>query len=122
MANGDKLGRKEEVAIAALLGEPTVEAAAQKAGISSRTLRTWMAQEGFAKAYKAARAAVVDNALAGLQRAGDEAVATLVRNMTCGEYAVEIRAARTVLELTTKLRESNEFEDRLREIEARMKG
>ena len=39
--HGDKLSRKQEQAIAALLAEPTIEAAAPKADIGLTTLKNW---------------------------------------------------------------------------------
>lgn len=120
--HGDKIGRKAEAAIAALLSEPTVEKAAEKAGVGYRTLKGWLADPAFASAYRAARAAVLDEALAALTRCSSEAVEALRRNLVCGDEAVEVRAAKTALELLLKLEEHSEFDGRLAAVEAAMKG
>jgi hypothetical protein len=53
--HGEKLTRKQEDAIAALLDAPTVAAAAGKAGIGERTLRRWLRIAEFQSAYRRER-------------------------------------------------------------------
>ena len=48
--------RKQEQAIAALLTETTIEAAATVCGVSLRTLKRWLADDGFQREYRAAGA------------------------------------------------------------------
>jgi hypothetical protein len=98
--HGQKRGRHEEDAIAALLSEPTVEAAAKRVGISESTLLRWMA-----------------GAIGRLQQASTQAVDALVRNLTCGIPAVEVGAAKAVFELTAKGMEQLDFAERLAAIE-----
>jgi hypothetical protein len=50
-----KCPRQAEAAIAALLAEPTIEAAARKAGISESTLLRWLQEPAFKAAFRAAR-------------------------------------------------------------------
>ena len=49
--HGEKLTRKQEQAVAALLEQPTVLRAATVAGVSERTLRLWLKDPGFKAAY-----------------------------------------------------------------------
>ena len=53
--HGEKRSRKTEQFIAALLTEPTVEAAAKKAGIGDVTAWRWMNDRAFADQYREAR-------------------------------------------------------------------
>jgi hypothetical protein len=76
--HGEKKGRKAELAIAALLAEPTVEAAAAKAGVSTHTLKNWLADPAFRAAYRRARREVVEGAVGRLQAACGLAVETLL--------------------------------------------
>jgi hypothetical protein len=76
--HGEKLGRKWEQAIAALLAEPTVGAAAGKAGVSYRTLKGWLALPEFLRAYRRARREVLEAAVGRLQAAAGQAVDTLL--------------------------------------------
>jgi hypothetical protein len=75
--HGEKLSRKQEQAIAALLGELSVRAAAEKVGVNECTLRNWLKQPAFASAYRAARRQIVEVAVAGLQRLTLQAVEQL---------------------------------------------
>src|SRR5262245_22431800 len=91
--HGEKLSRKQEQAIASLLAESSIEAAARSIKISTRALKSWMAQPAFASAYRQARRAVVDEAIAVLQKLTFTATLALGRNLTCGVPASEIKAA-----------------------------
>jgi hypothetical protein len=115
--NGGKRPQREELAIAALLSEPTVEAAAKRAGISESTLLRWMAEPVFREQYRAARRAVVEGAIGRLQQASTQAVDALARNLTCGNPAVEVGAAKAIFELTAKGMEQLDFAERLEAIE-----
>ena len=53
--HGEKLTRKQEQAVAALLEQPTVLRAATAAGVSERTLRLWLKDPGFKAAYPGSR-------------------------------------------------------------------
>jgi hypothetical protein len=68
---GDKLTGRQAAALAALLAEPTVQAAAVKAGIGERTLQRWLRDPGFISEFRAARRQLVEGAVARLQRACD---------------------------------------------------
>jgi hypothetical protein len=73
--HGGKRPRREDAALAALLAEPTIEAAAATAGISKSTLLRWLAEPDFRTRYRDARRQVVEHAVSGLQQATGEAVA-----------------------------------------------
>lgn len=116
--HGEKLSRYQESAISALLTEPTVAEAAEKAGVSERTLRRWLSDSPeFVGAYRRARLQVVEAAISHLQQASAEAVATLRRNMDCGNPHAEIRAALGVMDLSIKGAELLDLEARIEELE-----
>jgi hypothetical protein len=96
--HGEKRSRRAEVAIAALLTEPTVEQAAAKAGVSHRTLKGWLRQPRFLAAFRRAQREILDRTVAQLVAVSGEAVQTLRRNLACGKPAAEIRAAGAILE------------------------
>jgi hypothetical protein len=64
--------------VAALLSEPTLEAAAAKAGISTKTLKAWLKRPRFQAAYRQARRELVEGAIGRIQAATGQAVDTLV--------------------------------------------
>ena len=76
--HGEKLSRKQDQAIAALLGAPTVAAAAVQAGVGERTLRRWLKEPGFLAAYRNARRELVEGAVGRVQAAAGQAVDMLL--------------------------------------------
>jgi hypothetical protein len=66
--HGAKFSRKMEAAVAALLTQPNVDAAARTAGISVATLMRWQKEPEFQKAYREARRAAFGQAIARLQQ------------------------------------------------------
>jgi hypothetical protein len=115
--HGDKLSRKWEAAIAALLAEPTVEAAAATAGVSSRTLRGWLAQPAFAAAYRDARAALLERVTGHLLRTCVRAVQTLEAELGGERAADRIRAATALLAHARSNAAELDLEGRIRELE-----
>jgi hypothetical protein len=75
--HGEKLTRKEEQAIAALLTHPTINAAAKAIKVSEATLWRWLQLPAFQRRYRAARAASVAHAIMRLQQVSARAVDTL---------------------------------------------
>jgi hypothetical protein len=117
--HGAKFGRKADVAVACLLAEPTIEAAAQRAGVSEVTLRRWLREPGFRALYQAARAGVLERVVGTLLAACTEAVETLRRNLSCGKPSVETRAAEVILVQATKGIETLDLAQRIAELELR---
>jgi len=118
---GEKLPRKADVAIAALLSQPTMADAAKEAGVSESTLWRWLQQTDFQSKYKEAQRCVVDSSLGKLQAATSEAVNTLRRNLTCGKAGDEIRAAAVILDQSAKYLELYELRERIAHLEAKLK-
>jgi hypothetical protein len=94
----ETLSGRQAAAVAALLSEPTVAKAAARARVGERTLLRWLKEPRFAAEYRAARRAVVERAVAGLQLLTSKAVEALGRSLDCGKPPVEIRAALGVLD------------------------
>jgi hypothetical protein len=122
MAGAGNLSRKQEQAVAALLSEPTVAAAASNAGVAERTLWRWLQVPEFHAEYRAARRRVVEGAIGQLQRATVEAVETLRRNLNCGSPSTEVRAALGILDQAVRGVELLDIEELLSELETRAGG
>jgi hypothetical protein len=118
MPGGQKRGRKHEEAVAALLVESTLEAAARKSGVSERTLRNWLKDPDFVRAYRDARWQIVEAAVARLQQAAAEAVDALKRNLSCSQPGPEIRAALGILDHSQRGIELNDLAERVEALEA----
>jgi hypothetical protein len=109
--------RRWETAIAALMGQATIERAAAMVGISERTLRRWLANAQFQRAYREERQRVLAAAssrLVGLLGAATEA---LERGLTCGNPAVEARIALDVIKLAADRVRIEDLEVRLESLE-----
>jgi transposase-like protein len=97
--HGCQWSRRKDEAIAALLSQRNIEEAARVAGISAPTLRRWLKISAFEAAYREARNAVVDQAMARLQKASVVAVAVLLNIMSDSEApdGARLKAAGLVL-------------------------
>jgi transposase-like protein len=115
--HGEKLSRKQEQAIGALLTEPTISAAAAAVGIGEATLRRWMKLDDFTTEYRAARRQVVEQATARLQQASSGAVDTLVKSLEADSESVQLRAAMAILADATSAVELLDLEERLAALE-----
>jgi DNA-binding MurR/RpiR family transcriptional regulator len=116
---GEKLTRKQEVAIAALLTARTIAEAAHAASISEPTLWRWLQREDFQAAYRQARREAVSQAVAYLQRVAGEAVDTLraVMQDTQKPASARVSAARAVLDLAMRGVELEDLEARIQTLE-----
>src|SRR5215203_4591079 len=115
--HGSKRPQREEAALTALLSEPTIAKAAARAGVSESTLLRWMAEPEFKARLRAARRSVVEAAIGRLQQAAAQAVDALARNLTCGIPAVEVGAARSVLDQAIKAVELVDLAERVEALE-----
>lgn len=119
IGHGDKLIRKQDQAISALLTSPTVKAAAECCGVSVATLQRWQQLPEFSTAYRLARRRVIDQATGQLTRASVDAVAVLSEVMH-GEAqpgAVRVSAAKAVLDYAYKSYELEELVARVAALE-----
>ena len=118
--HGEKLSRKQELATTALLTEPTLEKAAKAAGVSGSTLRRWLQEPGFRNTYRTARGELLERTLSRLIQASGKAIATLERNLDCGNPATEVRAAATILRELIRTRELVDLSEQVQEQERRL--
>jgi DNA-binding MurR/RpiR family transcriptional regulator len=117
IGHGEKLTRKQEQAIAALLSEQTLATAAERTGVSEATLRRWLKLDGFVAEYRTARREVVEKATAQLQQASWAASSTLIKLLGSTNDSVRLRAAVAILEQAKKGVELIDFDERLTALE-----
>src|SRR5262249_29173618 len=96
------ISRRQEAAIAALLSEPTVQLAADRAGVPYSTLKNWLTRPDFARAFAAARRQVVDAAVGRLSKLTSAAVETLRRNLRSEKSTEQIRAATAIMDFALR--------------------
>jgi hypothetical protein len=119
--NVDELTHKQHKALAALLSEPTVTAAAATCGIGERTLHKWLHDvPAFVEAYAAVRHDAVGQAVARLQHATGIAVDALLDVLDVDAptpAAVRVSAAKVIIEYALRFRELDELESRIAALE-----
>ena len=99
IGHGEKLSRKQDQAITALVTCASITEAAAHCELAEVTLRRWLKQDGFQAAYREARRAVVQHAIVQVQQATGDAVETL-RNVMQDPQApasARVSAARVLL-------------------------
>ena len=117
--HGEKFGRKQEEAIAALLTQRSTEEAARAAGIGLTTLLRWMKDPDFGTAYRDARRAAFSQSIARLQQATGAAASTLLKVMVdpATPPATKVRAADSVLAHAAKAIEIEDLAARVDALE-----
>ena len=107
----------KEKALTALLESATITEAANKCGLSDKTLRRYLEDAEFQKEFRAARRVVFEQNIIRLQSLHAGAVDTLERNLNCENPSVEVRAAQIIIEGSRKDFETLDILERLEKIE-----
>ena len=101
----------------------TLRQAASDSGAGERTIKTWVAhQPALNRRVTELRAGLTAQALGRLTEGMTEAADTLRALLRAKSRSVRLGAARAILELGTKLRESVELEQRIAALEAGRDG
>jgi hypothetical protein len=117
MARRGKKDIDERLLIALACGS-TAEAAARTLDVSARTVYRRLADPAFRRRLQEMRADMVQRTAAAMTAAGSEAVRTLLALQKEGEPpAVRLGAARAIIELGTKMRETADLEARILALE-----
>jgi len=117
---------EKKVALAlALASGLSIAAAAQQAGVSESTVRRRLARPAFRRLVARLRGQMLEAALGRMAENMTRAADKVARLIDSDNEAVALRAARTLMSLGLRLRDSVELADRVHEIErelARKKG
>lgn len=117
---------EKKVALAlALASGMSVPAAAEQAQVCERTVRRRLAKPGFRRFVARLRGQMLEAALGRMAENMTRAADKVARLLDSADEAVALRAARTLMSLGLRLRDSVELADRIHEIErelARKKG
>src|SRR2546430_869133 len=105
-------GRREALVLGIARGL-TVTAAARRAGVSRRAAHLWLREPAVRARVAETRAALFSHAVGRLAGLSARAVATLRRNLRCGDAAVEVRAALGALTQAHKAMELAELQARV---------
>ena len=116
---GKKVSPRDHVAVLLAAGSTAVDAAA-KVGIHERTVRRWLDEPVFRSDVERLRAEMVTAALGRLSATMATAAEELGDLIKSPDPHVRYKAARAVIELAAKLRETVELERRVEELERRL--
>lgn len=119
---GAELEPKQLRAIAELMAARTVEEAAKRAGVGERTLRRWLTQPHFRRAYKGAQRTAFEHATARLQDITSLAVQTLEEMLRDEKTppAVRMSGVKVALEAAARGIELGEVAERVDALEREM--
>jgi len=114
----ETLTARQEKAVVALITSKSLEEAAQKSGVSPKTLYRWRHEDPlFATAWHSARREALDAGVSALQSGVSEAVQVLRECLTERNPHVRIRAALGLIEHGLAAHQSFELEQRIRQLE-----
>lgn len=119
--HADKLSGKQVLALVSLMGGSSIEAAARAAGVDERTVYRWLKDENFSGEYRGRRRQAVEQAMMRLQKAADQAVATMLDIMQdpLAPAGVRLKAAETVYQAALKWVEVEDIAARIEALEGR---
>ena len=123
MTKNVMLTHKQEKAIMLLLQNKKIEEVAQELKISQVTLYRWLKQENFKQRFSEVRQELFNEALDSLKTLTKRAIDTLddiLKNGT--KETSRVTASKTVLELALRLKEVEELEQRVEELEKIVEG
>ncbi len=116
MAHRGRRNADEALALAVAAGQ-TLRDAAAAANVSERTAARRWADRDFRRRVNALRGEMVQRSLGRMADGMAEAAGVLRALLAAESESVRLGAARSMLELSVKLREAVDFDERLRAVE-----
>jgi DNA-binding phage protein len=114
------LSARQRLALPIIAAEPTIDGAADKIGVTRKTVYEWLKQESFKQALEVARKDYVESAFRTLRLAAKRAAEKIVKHVDCSDERISLRAAEDIIEFTQKALENDELEKRIEALEQRM--
>ena len=123
MNESERLPKKQEQAIIALISHRTIEEASRASGIGKTTIFKWLQDDAFQAAYREARGKVIRQAIAQAQSACSEAIKALreIMNNTESPASTRVSAAKAILETSIKAMETEDLIERVNRLEEKIK-
>ena len=118
--NGKQKTKNEPALIVALARGETVTDACRQSGVAERTAHRRLEDTEFVRQVRTCRSQMLDCAVGNLSFAASEAVGTLRSLLTAESETVRLGAARAILDHVTKLRETQELEERIVALEEKL--
>lgn len=114
---GELLPIKQGQFIAALITHPTFKKAYNSLGLPYRTVKQWLEDPAFARAYKAARDDIQETAKRRIMGYMDEAVEVLHGELKSESATARLKSAELILDFGLRFIEVEQFQERIVAIE-----
>ena len=114
------LSRRQIRAIPFFVFARNIEEGSRNAKISRACFRRWWKNEAFRQEFHRVRDEILREAIGRLQLSLHRAVDVMAELLDAQEKTIRLRAAQGIIENFFKIREANEFEERLEKIEAEL--
>jgi len=115
------LSARQRLALPVIAAEPTIDGAAEKIGVTQKTVYEWLKQDAFKRALEDARKDYVESGFRTLRLAARRAAEKIVRHLDCTDEKVSLRAAEDVIEFAKEFINLEDHERRIKELEERLK-
>jgi hypothetical protein len=119
---GSRRKRCDDILVVTLASGLSIKKASAKARMGEATVARRLADPAFVKRLDEARAAMLDRAIGRMSATLTDAATTLRQLLRSQRDSVKLGAARAILEMHCRLRESVVLAERVAELEALLKG
>jgi hypothetical protein len=116
----DKLSARQRLALPVIAAEATIEGAAEKIGVTRKTVYEWLKQEPFKRAIEEARKEYMESGFRTMRLAAKRAAEKIVQHLDCTDAKVSLRAAEDVIEFAKEFISLEDHERRIKELEDRL--
>ena len=114
------LSARQRLALPIIAAEPTIEGAAEKIGVTRKTIYEWLKREAFKRAMEEARKEYVESGFRTLRLAARHAAEKIVKHLDSGDEKVSLRAAEDVIDFAKEFISLEDHERRIKELEDRL--
>jgi len=114
------LSARQLLALPIIAGESSIEGAAEKIGVTRKTIYEWLKQDFFKRALEEARKEYVESGFRTLRLAAKQAADKIIKHLDCVDEKVSLRAAEDVIEFAKEFISLEDDERRIKDLEERI--
>jgi hypothetical protein len=119
-SDAGRLTPRQHLALPVIAAEPTVDGAAEKIGVTRKTIYEWLKQEAFKKAVEEARKDFVESAFRTMWLSAKKAAEEIVYRLGDYDPKVSLRAAEDIIEFAKDFISLEDHERRIAELEQQL--
>ena len=112
------LSARQRLALPIVAAETTIDGAADKLGVTRKTVYEWLKLESFKRALEDARKDYVESAFRTIRLAAKQAADKTVKHLDCTDEKISLRAAEDIIEFAKEFISLEAHERRIEELEA----